>query len=65
MSARRARRDAAAVEAALGSLREAAAQDGRNLMPGLLDCARAGASEGEIVETLQTVFGTYAESPVF
>ena len=65
LQAHRARRDAAAVEAALGSLREAAAQDGRNLMPGLLDCARAGASEGEIVEALQTVFGTYAESPVF
>ena len=65
LQAHRARRDAAAVEAALGSLRESAAQDGRNLMPGLLDCARAGASEGEIVEALQTVFGTYAESPVF
>ena len=39
--------------------------DGRNLMPGLLDCARAHATEGEIVEALQTVFGTYAESPVF
>jgi methylmalonyl-CoA mutase, N-terminal domain len=65
LRAHRARRDAAAVEAALGALREAAAQDGRNLMPGLLDCARAGASEGEIVEALQTVFGTYAESPVF
>jgi methylmalonyl-CoA mutase, N-terminal domain len=61
----RARRDATAVEAALAGLREAAAQDGRNLMPGLLDCARAGASEGEIVEALQAVFGTYAESPVF
>ncbi len=65
LQAHRARRDAAAVEAALGNLRETAAQDGRNLMPGLLDCARAGASEGEIVEALQTVFGTYAESPVF
>jgi methylmalonyl-CoA mutase N-terminal domain/subunit len=65
LQAHRARRDAAAVEAALGNLREAAAQDGRNLMPGLLDCARAGASEGEIVQALQTVFGTYAESPVF
>ena len=65
LQAHRARRDTAAVEAALGNLREAAAQDGRNLMPGLLDCARAGASEGEIVEALQAVFGTYAESPVF
>jgi methylmalonyl-CoA mutase, N-terminal domain len=61
----RARRDAAAVEAVLAGLRETAAKDGHNLMPGLLDCARAGASEGEIVEALQAVFGTYAESPVF
>jgi methylmalonyl-CoA mutase N-terminal domain/subunit len=63
--AHRARRDAAAAETALGELRSAAGQEGENLMPGLLECARAGASEGEIVEALQTVFGTYAESPVF
>jgi methylmalonyl-CoA mutase, N-terminal domain len=65
LQAHRARRDSAAVEAHLAALGEAAAQDGRNLMPGLLDCARAGASEGEIVEALQAVFGTYAEAPVF
>ena len=34
-------------------------------MPLLLDAARAYASEGEMVETLQTVFGTYTETPVF
>ena len=34
-------------------------------MPLLLDCARVLVSEGEIVEALQTVFGTYTESPVF
>jgi methylmalonyl-CoA mutase N-terminal domain/subunit len=61
----RARRDAAAVEAALTRLREDAATEGRNLMPALLDAARAHASEGEIVESLQVVFGTYTESPVF
>ena len=44
----RARRDGEAVEAALAELREAAAAD-RNLMEPLLDCARAHASEGEIV----------------
>jgi methylmalonyl-CoA mutase N-terminal domain/subunit len=60
----RARRDGAAVEAALGELREAAATD-RNLMPNLLDCARVHATEGEIVAALQTVFGTYTEVPVF
>jgi methylmalonyl-CoA mutase, N-terminal domain len=60
----RARRDGEAAEAALGELREAAAGD-RNLMEPLLDCARAHCSEGEIVESLQRVFGTYTETPVF
>ncbi|MGH2944929.1 MAG: acyl-CoA mutase large subunit family protein [Solirubrobacteraceae bacterium] len=61
----RARRDGAAVERALAELREAAAIEDRNLMPNLLDCARVHASEGEIVEALQEVFGTYRETPVF
>jgi methylmalonyl-CoA mutase N-terminal domain/subunit len=34
-------------------------------MEALLHCARAHASEGEIVESLQQVFGRYTESPVF
>jgi methylmalonyl-CoA mutase N-terminal domain/subunit len=34
-------------------------------MEPLLDCARAHATEGEIVESLQRVFGDYAETPVF
>ena len=45
-------------------LREAAAAD-RNLMEPLLDAARAHATEGEIVQSLQRVFGTYTETPVF
>jgi methylmalonyl-CoA mutase N-terminal domain/subunit len=60
----RARRDSEAAESALADLREAAAGD-RNLMDPLLECARAHASEGEIVESLQRVFGTYTETPVF
>ncbi len=65
LQSHRARRDAAAVESTLATLREAAAVDERNLMPGLVECARAGASEGEIVQALQTVFGTYTETPVY
>ncbi|MDX6669507.1 MAG: methylmalonyl-CoA mutase, N-terminal domain [Solirubrobacteraceae bacterium] len=61
----RARRDGAAVEHALDALKAAAARDGENLMPALLDAARAHASEGEIIESLQAVFGTYTEAPVF
>jgi methylmalonyl-CoA mutase, N-terminal domain len=60
----RASRDAAAVESALTTLRCAAEGDA-NLMEPLLDCARAHCSEGEIVESLQRVFGTYTETPVF
>src|SRR4051812_16523548 len=58
-------RDAGRVEAALSALKEAAGEDGRNLMPGLMEAARAHCSEGEIVLALQEVWGSYAETPVF
>ena len=61
----RARRDATKVETTLGALKEAAARTDANLMPYLLDAARVHATEGEIVETLQSVFGSYRETPVF
>ncbi len=61
----RARRDGAAVEAALGKIRQAASSQRRNLMPLLLDAARVHASEGEIVRALQDVWGDYRETPVF
>jgi methylmalonyl-CoA mutase, N-terminal domain len=65
LQAARARRDGAAVEATLAALREHAAHADRNLMEPLLQCARAHASEGEIIESLQQVFGDYTETPVF
>ena len=65
LSSARARRDGAAVERTLAALREHAAHADHNLMEPLLDCARAHASEGEIVESLQQVFGSYTENPVF
>ena len=34
-------------------------------MPTLLECARAHATEGEMVDALQHVWGSYTESPVF
>src|SRR5690348_10635270 len=64
VKAARAKRDSEAVEAGLAELKAAAAGD-QNLMDPLLDAARAHATEGEIVESLQTVFGTYTETPVF
>jgi methylmalonyl-CoA mutase N-terminal domain/subunit len=60
----RARRDGGAVERVLGELKQAAAGE-RNLMPLLLDAARAHATEGEIVQALQQVWGDYREQPVF
>ncbi len=65
LQAARAKRDGAAVEAVLAALREDAAHPRRNLMEPLLACARAHASEGEIIESLQQVFGDYTETPVF
>jgi methylmalonyl-CoA mutase, N-terminal domain len=65
LSGARARRDGAAVERALAALRNDAAHEDRNLMDPLLECARAHASEGEIVQSLQQVFGDYSETPVF
>ncbi|HEY3188830.1 MAG TPA: methylmalonyl-CoA mutase family protein, partial [Solirubrobacteraceae bacterium] len=60
----KARRDADAVSATLAAVRETAASEG-NLMPALLDAARAHATEGELVEALQDVWGSYTETPVF
>ncbi len=61
----RASRDSTALERALADLRSAAATEGQNLMPHLLQAARARASEGEMVAALQEVFGRYTEQPVF
>jgi methylmalonyl-CoA mutase N-terminal domain/subunit len=65
LHAARAARDGAAVERTLAALREHAAHEDHNLMEPLLDCARAHASEGEIIQSLQQVFGDYSETPVF
>jgi methylmalonyl-CoA mutase N-terminal domain/subunit len=64
LEAVRATRDGAAVQRVLNDLRAAAATE-RNLMPLLIDAARVHASEGEIIEALQDVWGAYTERPVF
>ena len=65
LGATRARRDAAAVERTLSELKQAAASPDRNLMPCLIEAARARATEGEMIAALQEVFGTYRETPIF
>jgi methylmalonyl-CoA mutase N-terminal domain/subunit len=60
----RERRDAAAARAALDRLEGLAATD-QNLVEPLVDCARALCTEGEIVDALRRVFGSYTETPRF
>jgi methylmalonyl-CoA mutase N-terminal domain/subunit len=60
----RADRDDASVVQILESIKQAAGTD-TNLMPLLIDAARAHVSEGEIVHALQQVWGDYRELPVF
>jgi methylmalonyl-CoA mutase, N-terminal domain len=61
----RERRDTERATRVLDALVQVARDPARNLMPLLLDAARADCTEGEIVGALQTVFGSYRESPVF
>ncbi|NOY56832.1 MAG: methylmalonyl-CoA mutase [Actinobacteria bacterium] len=57
----RSRRDSEAVDAALKALEEGARGDA-NLMELMVDAARVRATEGEIVEAMKKVFGSYRES---
>jgi methylmalonyl-CoA mutase N-terminal domain/subunit len=61
----RRQRDSDRAEAVLATLQEAAREPAENLMPHLLDAARAEVTEGEMIEALQAVFGSYTESPAF
>jgi methylmalonyl-CoA mutase N-terminal domain/subunit len=60
----RAGRDSAAVERTLAELKAAAAGE-ENLMPRILEAARARVTVGEMVASMQEVFGTYTEMPVY
>jgi methylmalonyl-CoA mutase N-terminal domain/subunit len=60
----RADRDTTRVERVLSEIKQAGAGE-RNVMPLLIEAARAHVSEGEIVEALQEVWGDYREQPVF
>ncbi len=57
-------RDDERVHDALAAVRDAAEEPTTNLMPSILDAVRAYATEGEIVRTLEGVFGTYTEKVV-
>jgi methylmalonyl-CoA mutase N-terminal domain/subunit len=65
VQALRTRRDSSAVESALATLREHAAQDDRNLMPAIVDASRAYVTMGEMCDAFREVWGTWRETPVF
>jgi methylmalonyl-CoA mutase N-terminal domain/subunit len=60
----RERRDSAAVEAALADLK-AAAEGDANLMPPIVEAARAYVTMGEMCDALREVWGVWRETPVF
>ncbi|HTW84561.1 MAG TPA: methylmalonyl-CoA mutase family protein [Candidatus Sulfotelmatobacter sp.] len=57
-------RDDAAVAAALAELVRVAKTD-ENLMPPTIAAVKARATEGEIINALRPIFGSYVEKPVF
>ena len=57
----KARRSPAAVERVLMRLQQAAANDGENLMPCLVDCCHAYATVGEMVQRLKSQWGEFQE----
>ena len=61
----RATRDEAKVQSLLEELVKVAKDETRNVMPVTIELVRAGASMGDIVEKLKTVWGIYRENPVF
>jgi methylmalonyl-CoA mutase, N-terminal domain len=63
MARLRARRDAELVAPRLDALRQAAADD-QNIIPAMLDCARAYCTLYEIRHVLEEIYGSYRE-PVF
>jgi methylmalonyl-CoA mutase N-terminal domain/subunit len=65
VTALRARRDPAAVEATLAALRRDAAVPDANLMPAIVDASKAYVTMGEMCEALREVWGTWRETPVF
>ncbi len=60
----RARRSGVAVDAALAGVRGAADDPAANVMPAIIEAARAYATVGEIMGALGDVFGRHVETPV-
>src|SRR4029450_1338414 len=65
LTAVRAGRDSARVEAGLAALKEAAAKPDANLMPPIIDASRENVTLGEMCDALREVWGVWRETPVF
>ena len=65
VKALRGRRDSAAVESALAALKAASAREDVNLMPVILDAARAYVTMGEMCDVWREAWGVWRETPVF
>ncbi len=61
----RAGRDERQVQALLDKLLETARDENANIMPVTIELVKAGATMGDIVEKLKTLWGVYQETPVF
>ena len=48
----------------LERLKTVAGDDSKNIMPITIELVKAGASMGDIVESLREIWGTYRETPV-
>jgi methylmalonyl-CoA mutase N-terminal domain/subunit len=58
-------RDNAKVASLLDELVAVAGDPSRNILPATIELVEAGASMGDIVEKLKSVWGTYRERPIF
>jgi methylmalonyl-CoA mutase N-terminal domain/subunit len=58
-------RDHAQVASLLDRLVEVAQDERQNIMPVTIELVAAGATMGDIIERLKTLWGTYRETPVF
>ena len=65
LAAVKAARDSAKVEERLATLKESAAKDGVNLMPGIIEASREYVTLGEMCDALREVWGVWRETPVF
>ena len=61
----RAERDNALIERLLNRLVEVAKDESQNIMPITIELVKNGATMGDVVEKLKTLWGTYRENPVF